>query len=260
LWSPFFDTLNKLNLFSIDKNDPLQFQQTRIEEFQLMNNTLELTTRKAKQDYLLLKEFTENASHEMQTPLAIIQSKLDLLIQDEKLSETQSITTQSIYESIQKLSRLTQSLLLLAKIGNSQFEEIATIHLDKIITKKIEAFHELWASENIRVTVSIQDIPVKMNKALADILLNNLLSNATKHNIPGGSIYVELNITGLTITNAGPERALDNSRLYSKFYTENKNAGNNGLGLSIVKHICDASGFTISYSFRDQQHSFTVNW
>ena len=260
LWTPFFDNLNKLKLFSLNKNEPLHFLPTKIEEFSLMNNTLEMTTNKAQQDYLLLKEFTENASHEMQTPLAIIQSKLDLLIQDEKLSETQSIVAQGIYESIQKLSRLNQSLLLLAKIGNNQFEETTFIYLKEKIQHKMEAFQELWSNENITVTSSLKDISVKMNTELADILLNNLLSNATKHNFHGGNIYITLNEKFLSVSNTNNGTALDNSRLYSKFYTEKKGVGNNGLGLSIVKHICDASAFTIIYSNANQLHSFTISW
>ena len=260
IWAPFFDTLNKLKHFSVGKNEPLHLQQTNTQEFSLLNQTLEMTTNKAQQDYFVLKEFTENASHEMQTPLAIIQSKLDLLIQDERLSETQSIVAQSIYESIQKLSRLNQSLLLLAKIGNKQFEEIATINLTEKIQKKIEAFQELWLNENITVTVALKNISVKMNKDLADILLNNLLSNAIKHNYPGGNIHIELKETGLTVANTSRQGALDDNRLYSKFYTEKKGAGNNGLGLSIVKHISDVSGFSITYSFRNHLHSFTANW
>ena len=260
LWTPFFDTLGKLKTFSLSSNKPLHFPSTKIEEFGLMNNTLEMTTNKAQQDYMALKEFTENASHEMQTPLAIIQSKLDLLIQDEKLSEAQSVVAQSVYESIQKLSNLNQSLLLLAKIDNNQFEETSSINLKEKIQKKMEAFQELWANENITVSATLEDASVKMNRALADILLNNLLSNATKHNFSDGNISIVLSKTGLTVSNTGQAVTLDNNRLFTKFYTEKKGAGNNGLGLSIAKHIGDASGFSISYSFNNQLHSFIVNW
>lgn len=260
LWSPFFDTVNKLNNFSLGKNEPLQLNETKIEEFTLLNNTLETTTNKAQQDYIVLKEFTENASHEMQTPLAIIQSKLDLLVQDEKLSESQSVVAQSVYESIQKLSRLNQSLLLLAKIGNKQFEETTLLNFKEKIQKKMEAFQELWANENIKVTASLSDAQVKMNTALADILLNNLLSNAAKHNFSGGSIHILLIKNSLVITNTSKSPSLDPARLYSKFYTVTKGTGNTGLGLSIVKHICDASQFAIAYSYRETAHSFTINW
>jgi signal transduction histidine kinase len=260
LWKPFYDTLHRLKYFSLGKNRPLHLQATNVEEFTLLNNTLETTTAKAQQDYLALKEFTENASHEMQTPLAIIGSKLDLLIQDEHLSETQSIAMQTVYESIQKLNHLNQSLLLLAKIGNRQFEEITTIHLNKKIQEKTEAFQELWANKNITINVSLKEAAVKMNAALADILLNNLLSNATKHNSRDGMIRISLTENSLTISNTSSGAALDTTLLFTRFYTPNEDAGHNGLGLSIIKQICDASGFSIVYSYQASLHSFTLTW
>jgi two-component system, OmpR family, sensor histidine kinase QseC len=260
LWKPFYDTLSRLKLFSLTDNEPLHFQSTKVEEFSLMNNTLEAATSQAQQDYIVLKEFTENASHEMQTPLAIIRSKLDVLIQDEHLSETQSLAVQTVYDSIQKLNRLNQSLLLLAKIGNRQFEEVAPVDLARIIQEKTEAFHELWVNENISVNVSLEAVTVKMNKELADILLNNLLSNATKHNSRDGNIHLVLNETGLTVSNTGQNIALDNNRLFTRFYTPTEGISHNGLGLSIIKNICDVSGFTITYSCRDQLHTFMITW
>ena len=260
LWSPFFDALDKLKGFSVSRKTPLQLSPTPIDEFRKMNQILESATNKAQQDYLLLKVFTENASHEMQTPLAIIQSKLDLLIQDEHLSEEQSLVAQTVYESIQKLTRMNQSLLLLAKIGNRQFDETATFDLKEKVQKKLEAFQELWANENITVTSSLMNAPVRMNKALADILLNNLLSNASKHNFTGGRIHIGLTEAGLTVSNTSKDPELEPAHLYQKFYTAKKGAGNTGLGLSIVKHIADASGFMITYSFQDPQHTFIVNW
>ena len=124
----------------------------------------------------------------------------------------------------------------------------------------MEAFQELWANENITVSASLEDASVKMNRALADILLNNLLSNASKHNFPDGNISIVLSKTDITVSNTGQAVTLDSNRLFTKFYTEKKGAGNNGLGLSIVKHICDTSGLTITYSFHNPLHSFTVNW
>lgn len=260
LWAPFFDTLNKLNSFSLSQHTVLQFPKTTIEEFDLLNNTLRTTTNKAWQDYILLKEFTENASHEMQTPLAIIQSKLDILIQDELLSEKQSQVALSIYVSIQRLSRLNQSLLLLAKIGNSQFDETAIIDFKEKIENKIEAFRELWNNDNLSVNVSLRDSAVKMNKDLVDILLNNVLSNATRHNYKGGRIFIELTDKQLSVSNSSHDVALDETRIYNKFYTNKKEITNSGLGLALVKNICDVSGFNIAYSFRDQLHVFTISW
>jgi signal transduction histidine kinase len=260
LWKPFYDTLSAIKNFKVGKKQDGVFQKTEIEEFTLMNKILEKTTTQAQIDYFILKEFTENASHEMQTPLAIIRSKLDLLIQDEYLSEKQSKTVQSAYSAIQKLSRLNQSLLLLTKIENQQFEEITTVNFNKKIEEKVEAFHELWQTENISISVSLKDAFIEMNNQLADILLNNLLSNATHHNFTNGDIDIELNKTQLRVTNSSLNPPLDKFRLFTRFYKNLESTEHNGLGLSIMKQICEVSGFNIDYSFHTNHHSFTIVW
>jgi len=259
LWKPFYGALSILKTFKIDKSQPLNFPSTKIDEFAFMNQALEKTTSQAKRDYLLLKEFTENASHEMQTPLAIIRSKLDLFIQHENLSEDQSKTMQSAYMAVEKLSRLNQSLLLLAKIENNQFAETSPVNFKQKLEEKTEDFHELWQSQNISVDTSLTDVLVNMNNELADILLNNLLSNATRHNFSGGFIRIELTSRQLKITNNSVQSQLDPERLFSRFYKQNEN-GKNGLGLSIIKQICDISGFKIAYFFNNESHSFILAW
>jgi signal transduction histidine kinase len=260
LWQPFYDTLNLLKKFKLDKKQPVNFPPTNIDEFAIMNQTLERTTRQARQDYLLLKEFTENASHEMQTPLAIIRSKLDLLIQNESISEDQSKTIQSAYTAVEKLSRLNQSLLLLAKIENNQFAETSTVNLEEKIEEKIKAFNELWQSQNISVSASVKNAVVNMNPELADILFNNLFGNATRHNIPNGSVRIELSPKQLKITNTSDQKELDRERLFTRFSKTTSSTGYTGLGLSIIKQICDASGFIVNYSFEKQLHSFAISW
>jgi signal transduction histidine kinase len=195
----------------------------------------------------------------MQTPLAIIRSKLDLFIQHENLSEDQSKTMQSAYMAVEKLSRLNQSLLLLAKIENNQFAETSPVNFKQKLEEKTEDFHELWRSQNISVDTSLTDVLVNMNNELADILLNNLLSNATRHNFSGGFIKIELTRRQLKITNSSVQSQLDPERLFSRFYKQNEN-GKNGLGLSIIKQICDISGFKIAYFFNNESHSFILAW
>jgi signal transduction histidine kinase len=260
LWRPFYDTLNLLKKFKLDKKQSLKFLPTRIDEFALMNQTLERTTHQARQDYLLLKEFTENASHEIQTPLAIIRSKLDLFIQSENISEDQSKIIQSAYTAVEKLSRLNQSLLLLAKIENNQFAETSMINVEEKIEEKIKAFNELWQSQNISVSTSLENALVNMNPELADILFNNLFGNATRHNIPNGCVRIELSTKQLKITNTSDQRELDRERLFTRFSKAAGGTGYTGLGLSIIKQICDVSGFIVKYSFEKQLHSFVVSW
>lgn len=259
LWKPFYDTLNLIKKFKLDKKEALNFSSNGVEEFAFMNETLQKATRQAQQDYLLLKEFTENASHEMQTPLAIIRSKLDLLIQ-ENLSEKQTKTLQPAYEAIEKLSRLTQSLLLLAKIENNQFAATSLVDLKRKIEQKIDAFNELWQNQKLVVSTSLEPVCVNMNNELADVLLNNLFSNATRYNVADGFIRVNLSEKQLTVANSSLQNKLDERRLFSRFYKPSEGKGHNGLGLSIIKQICDVSAFRIHYSFAEQQHAFTIDW
>jgi len=260
LWQPFYSSLGILKNFRVDKKQSLSFPSTQIDELAFMNETIQKTTNQAQKEYSLLKEFTENASHEMQTPLAIIRSKLDLLIQDENLSEEQSKTMQSAYAAIEKLSRLNQSLLLLAKIENNQYAETSSINLKDKITEKLAAFHELWQNQDISVTSSLEDAKVNLNTELADILLNNLFSNATRHNFPNGFIVIELKEKKLKISNSSNEKELNSKQMFLRFFSQEKKSRYNGLGLSIIKQICDVSGFAITYSFVEGQHHFVLSW
>ncbi len=260
LWQPFYSSLDILKNFRVDKSQSLNFSSTPIDEFAFMNQTIQRTTNQAQQEYSLLKEFTENASHEMQTPLAIIRSKLDLLIQDENLSEEQSKTTQSAYGAIEKLSRLNQSLLLLAKIENNQYAETSSINLKDKITEKLAAFHELWQNQDISVTTSLEDSKLNLNTELADILLNNLFSNATRHNFSNGFIKVNLKEKELTISNSSNEKELNSKQMFLRFFSQDKKSRYNGLGLSIIKQICDVSGLSIRYFFSGNEHQFVLSW
>lgn len=258
LWKPFYSILNSIKNFKLGTNEKLIIPTSDITEFKLMSDTIANSTNKAILDYNILKEFTENASHEMQTPLAVIRSKIDLLTQDEHLTEQQSLVLQSCYNAIQRLNNLNRSLLLLAKIENRQFSNTVIIDLKKKVEDKIEEFRELWQVENIRIEVELTDAIIQMNSELADILLNNLLSNATRYNQENGEIHINLNATSLKISNSSSIHPLDDQKIFSRFYKAEINNQYTGLGLSIVKQICDLYGFTITYTYQNTLHQFTV--
>lgn len=261
LWQPFYNTLQSINNFKLGNSEKLNLFKTNIDEFALMNSTLQQALTKAADDYVVLKEFTENASHELQTPLAVIRSKLDLLIQDEHLTAQQSNTLQAAYEAIQKLSRMNQSLLLLTKIENRQFNETARLDFKRMTAEKINQFKEIWQNKNIIVTARLDESSVKMNVLLADVLLNNLLSNATKHNIDGGNINIHLKQDGLIVSNTGNAQPLNTNFLFTRFYKGSTANENHGLGLSIVKQIAEVSGIMVGYSFeKENTHTFLLKW
>jgi signal transduction histidine kinase len=260
LWQPFYASLRAVQNFRPSRDKPLSLSPTSIEEFNTMNETLENITKTSRLEYLSLKTFSENASHEIQTPIAIIRSKLDLLIQDENLTESQSKTLQSAYNAIEKLSRLNGSLLLLAKIENRQFEEVQQIDLKEKLEGKLDDFQELWQAKGISFQSELQPVFVNMNKVLAEILLNNLLSNATNHNYHGGCISIILSNENLSVSNTSTEPQLDTQRLFQRFYKTSTGSTSNGLGLSIIKQIAEASGFVITYSYISNKHTFTVHF
>lgn len=260
LWLPFYESLQLLSKFKIDRPVPFSFPKTHTTEFNFMIQHLKALTTSGVETYQILKEFSENASHEIQTPLAIIRSKLDILIQNEQLSGKESETAKTVYGAIDKLSRLSQSLLLITKIGNSQFENKIIVPVTFRIQEKLTQFAELWETNNIQVTSNLAEAEIIANEELIDILLNNLLSNATKHNIINGKIFVALKQGYLLIRNTGRINPLDPNKLFKRFYKDAQHSENNGLGLSIIKQICDESGIKLSYEFKEVQHEFLLLW
>ena len=260
LWQPFYDAINTMRHFKLGTNQRLDFPRTTIEEFAFMNESLGLAAEKAEQDYLLLKEFTENASHEIQTPLSIIRSKLDLLIQQEDLSREQSEIARSAYAAIKKISRLNQSLLLLTKIGNHQFHHTEPVDLKEKVEDKLQQFHELWQTNEVTASAQLEPAILRASPELIDILLNNLFSNASNHNVPRGRIDIRLQSSRLTVSNTGPSAALDPQRVFRRFYKGEQHTGHNGLGLSIIKQICEVSSITPAYVYEEGSHVFTLSW
>ena len=260
LWRPFYASIAAIGQFQLGKNNLPDFPATRIEEFNFMNDHFQKMAANVNKEYLILKEFTENASHEMQTPLAIIRSKLDLAIQDQHLSEIQSTTLQSAYASVKKLASLNRSLLLIARMSNNQYSDSMVINIKDKLYDKIIQFQELW-KDKLNVSYELSDAEINANPDLIDILLNNLFSNASKHNIQQGKVMLRLTGSALEINNTGKRIPLDETRIFQRFYKGSSlQDDNNGLGLSIIKQICDLSGITPSYSFRGNIHGFLLQW
>ncbi len=260
LWQPFYSTLSGVKRFRLGEKKPPSFVSSSIDEFNLLNKTLDQFIQSAEKEYTLLKEFTENASHELQTPLAIVQSKLDTLIQDEHLSEAQSNAAQTAYEAIRKMARLNQSLLLLSKIENRQFSETSSFDLKNLVEEKIADWQELWQGKNLKITASLEPTSIIMNKQLTDILLNNLFSNAARHTADGGSIHMSLRQNEFTISNDASGGALDTGKLFQRFSKGGQSTDQYGLGLSIVQQIIEVSGKRISYHFEKGKHVFIISF
>ncbi|WP_214225500.1 HAMP domain-containing sensor histidine kinase [Pedobacter sp. B4-66] len=259
IWKPFYEILSQMKAFNLaDKND-IQIEPTKIDEFTELNAAVASMSLRVKQDYRELKSFTDNASHEMMTPLAVINSKLDTLIQTETFSDSQGELIGDIYVAVGKLSRLNQSLLMLAKIENNLIGDQETIDLDELIRQKTRQFQELLQSQDINLKTELAGKQINMNKHLADMLINNLLSNAIRHNYKGGEIYIHLNEKELSISNSGSDDELIASKVFERFY---KNAASEGmgLGLAISNQICNLYHFKLNYAYQDTRHVFKVSF
>jgi signal transduction histidine kinase len=259
LWKPFYQTIEKISTYRLTSQEPLHLQLTTIDEFNVLNNNITNMIDRTQHEYRNLKEFTSNAAHEMQTPLAIIRAKLDMLVQDEKLLSTNTNPVQSIELAVNKLSRLFNSLLLLTKIENRQFDLKEQVSLNKIIEDKLAESAYLIDAKGIIVSKKIEQVHIVFHQLLAEILIGNLLNNAIRYNYELGRIFITLTNKGFTIANTSALPPLNGTQVFKRFYRHsNTQQEGNGLGLSIVKQICDTAGYHISYTFYSDQHVISV--
>lgn len=257
---PFYKTLEQLAKYNIAETS-IKFDATSIKEFSELNSTLTLMTEKIHRDYIQQKQFIENASHEIQTPLAVIKSKIELLIQSTSLSENDMQIIQSVYNASNKLSLLNKALLLLSKIENNQFKDVEEINFKTIIEKTLSNFEDMIVLKNIEVKRDYQaNIICKMNSVLSDILITNLLQNAIRHNLNGGFISIQIKNNTIIISNSGTALTSQTSELFQRFKKSETSAESVGLGLAIVKEICDTYKIKIEYRCIENVHTITLEF
>lgn len=259
LWKDFFEALEKLKQFETTK-EPIILGEQDIEEFDELKQALELMTRRLARDYRELKEYTDHTTHELQTPLAVIKSKTELLIQSKNLGASEMKCLQAINTSTQQLSRLNATLALITRIENRQFTEKEEINLCELLDKHLELLEEHINLRGIKVEKNyhIEDKILLMDQGLADLLVANLLKNAIVHNTEGGKIVLETRTDSLIIKNDGAPLTFDQEELFTRFVKDTRKSGNFGLGLSLVKKVCENYNFFINYSFDNQHHTFTL--
>ena len=259
LWKPFYKTLIEIKSFNISDDKNLELIATKVDEFNELNTAVLTMASNVKSDFQNLKQYTDNASHEMQTPLAVITSKLDMLIQDETLKPEQYGQINDIYAASNKLARLNQSLLLLVKIENNLIDDIDTFNLKTLVEDKIKQFNELITNKKIELEVNLSPKEITASKYLIDILLNNLFSNAIRHNVTGGKLIIILTEDKLVIKNNGQPQTMNTDTIFERFQKSNKSEGT-GLGLAIVKNICSRYKWKICYSMENELHIFHVDF
>jgi signal transduction histidine kinase len=260
LWKPFYSTIESVKNYHLSEQQTLKLERTDIDEFSLLNQSINEMVDRIQQDYGSLKNFTGQAAHEMQTPLAVIRTKLDTLMQNEAVLEKNAQLITDIEKAVHRLSRLHQSLLLLTKVENKQFLLNEKINLDKIVTDKYEEFGEMASAMNLSIKLHIEPVVLLFHQQLAEIIISNLLNNAIRYNRPSGEIEISLNDTLLTVSNTSDKGKLDSTKLFKRFYRDADSSEGTGLGLSIVKQICDMAGYSITYSYYEARHEFKLNF
>ncbi len=253
VFKDFYKTIDELDNFSISENKPLTFNNTNITEFKKLNNAIEKLSAKAIREYKSLREFTEETNHEIQTPLAIAKSNLEILLQNEKLTENDLIQVNTALINLNRLERVNKSILLLNKLEHKNLFDNAQLIVEDEIKNVLLNFSDFITSKNLIVETKFADkISINANQSLINILFSNLISNAIKHNNAGGNIFIELKDDRLILSNSAVKQNYNTSKFFNRFYKESPLSDSVGLGLTIAKKICDLYNFDLSIDWRDK--------
>jgi signal transduction histidine kinase len=260
IWGPFYIILDRLKKYRIDEDAQLPLPVSTTYEFRELNGAIAYLIERSRTAYREQKEFTENASHELGTPLAICRTKLELLAQTKELTEEQAELVGSLLEATDRISRLNKNLVLLSKIENRQFLESEDIDLLELVMKALEAYKHQTDEKQLSLKCSMtKEAVVRANPTLLELIIFNVISNAIRHTSPGGSVIIEGSKAYFRVSNTGPSLQYP-EKIFQRFHRESRSTFGSGLGLSIVKKACEVSSFRIEYSYESGMHSFKVSF
>ncbi len=240
------------------KSSPVP-NDTEISEFRQLNEAAQQAVNRSEQLFEQQKQFIGNASHELQTPLAVLGNRIEWLLDHTQLSEEQMSELFKMQRTIGHVVRLNKTLLLLAKIENGQFPESTCMDIARLVEEQVALFNEIYSSRNIVITVDSSPFIVKMNESLASTMVSNLLKNAYVHTEKGGCVNVHVSKNILMVANEG-QNALDAEHIFDRFYQGTKKEGSTGLGLALVRAVGHYYGLTVEYRFEQGFHRFTIVW
>lgn len=256
---PLYVLLSWFNNYKIGSGYKPLSNKTKITEFEELYHAVTMSAQRNEKLYEQQKMFIGNASHEMQTPLAICLNRLEMLMEDENLTEKQMEEIAKTHQTLENITRMNKSLLLLCKIENGQYADVKEVSVNSLVSQYIDTFNDVYSYKNITVKVTeMSSLSMQINESLAIILVSNLLKNAYLHNCENGKIDVVISEKDFTVSNTG-ESALDSSKIFTRFYQGSKKEGSTGLGLALIHTICRANNISISYEFRDKMHVFKVS-
>jgi signal transduction histidine kinase len=261
MWKPFYQTLQQIENFEIDKHHKTNLPDSDIMEFNQLNKSIENLIERSIAIYNNQREFIENAAHELQTPIAVFKAKLDDLMQRSDITNGQAEVLNSLNDATLRMNRLNKNLLLLSKLDKHAFSESETFSLKELVEKNLSFFIEQANSKSIDIITDLHDnFILNSNKSFIEIMFNNLLLNAVSHNIENGTVHILLADKKLIISNTGKNIALSTEKLFSRFSKINPSGNGNGLGLAIVKKICDLNQWQVTYTFSEEKHTFSIKF
>jgi len=259
-WQPFHRTLQSLRKFDLSQGQALSLEKSNIEEFQELNQSLEDLVTKNIKVYQHQKAFTENASHELQTPIALLKSRLDLLLQEKALSPALSQILSSIEAPLARLSRINKNLLLLAKVENQQYAEMELIKINAYLHSALTLFDDYINDKELTIELKFEtELTIQAHSFLVETLIHNLLSNAIRHSVSGAKLEVEISENTLLVKNTGAI-ALDTKHLFERFSTASTEKVSSGLGLAIIKEIVNKYQWQVGYKFAASKHVFFIHF
>lgn len=257
---PLYVLLHWLDAYKVGKkNEPLR-NETDITEFRKLNQSVTDSMERVEKAFDNQKQFIGNASHELQTPLAVIMNRVEMLMDDDSIEEEQMTELLKIQQTLEYIVRLNKSLLLLSKIDNKQFQDAADINVNALVRKFLPDYRDVYEYLDICATVKESGtFIVRMNESLASILVNNLIKNSYVHNVQGGRVEIDLAPGSVTFRNSGCSYPLNPNLIYERFYQGSKKEGSTGLGLTIVKSICDMERLSLQYAYAGGMHCFSIS-
>ncbi len=261
LWRPFYATLRIMESFEIDKEQSIEFGHSGTLEFERLNVVLARLMEKNRSVFAAQREFVDHAAHELQTPLAILQTQIDMMMQRPDLNESQGEMLEKLEAAINRLLRLNKNLLLLSKLDSRPYDANEDVSLLSILQHQLPFFEEQAAAHQIAITLDcVEDLRLVANSTLVEIAVSNLLFNAVRHNVNEGKIDVRLSEGKLIVSNTGSHEALPTDQLFKRFSKISSKSQGHGLGLSVIKKIADLNAWDFTYSFQDQRHWFVLNF
>jgi signal transduction histidine kinase len=259
-WKPFYNNLLKLKRYDINRKKPVLLDASGIREFEVLNEVIISLMNQVERDFQKLKEFNEDISHEIQTPLAIIRNKMVLLLESPNLDVKEQKSIEAAYQEVNKLSKIGKSLTLISRIENQEFKRMEEVDLRNLVENIISNMSEIMQYKSLDVSSQLKPVLVKCDPILANILFTNLIKNAIQHNQDGGYIRMSLDEKKFDIENSGEVLKTETAKLFNRFQKGSYTTDSLGLGLAINQKICEVYGFQLDYEHHEGTHKFSLRF